>query len=359
LAATALFELLPALVQRTAWVSLAELPTAVQSAPAVAQLARAPAGAELWLKRDDRSSPVYGGTKLRLLEHLLGAALRDGADEVYATGATGSNFTLATALHASRVGLRPGAICFPQPLTADGERNQRALETVARVVQIAHWSLLPLASERERSSASTRGKRAVVLSQVRFSADALLGYVSAGLELAQQVAAGACPPPSVVVLPIGSSATTAGIVAGLALARKIGLWRAPLPRVDAVRIAAWPLSRRARVLSLAQRALARVAELTGQGSLGLPPQALPPVTLVTEQLGAGYPHATAAGTAARQLFERAGLPILDDTYSAKAAAHALHLMRGSGPGPVLLWCTKSSTLPNVGARDRDSEREPL
>lgn len=342
MAATALFELLPALAQRTAWVSLAELPTPLEPAPGVVELAGAKAGAELWLKRDDRSSPIYGGTKLRLLEHLLGAALREGADEVYATGATGSNFTLATALHAPRVGLRPGAICFPQPLTADGECNDRALRAAARVVDIAHWSLLPLSSERERLSAMARGQRAVVLSQVRFSADALLGYVSAGLELAQQVAAGVCPPPLVVVLPIGSAATSAGVVAGLSLAEKMGIWRAPLPRLDAVRIAAWPLSRRARVLSLAQRALARVAELTGQGSLAAPASALPPVSLVTEQLGAGYPHGTPSGTAARQLFESAGLPILDDTYSAKAAAHVLNLIKDRQRGPVLLWCTKSS-----------------
>jgi 1-aminocyclopropane-1-carboxylate deaminase/D-cysteine desulfhydrase-like pyridoxal-dependent ACC family enzyme len=347
LAATALLELLPALAQRTGWVSLAELPTAVQLAPAVVQPARSAPGTELWLKRDDRSSSVYGGTKLRLLEHLLGAALRDGADDVYATGAAGSNFTLATALHAPRVGLRPGAICFPQPLTADGERNHRALVAAARVIEVPHWSLLPIASERERLGALTRGQRAVVLSQVRFSADALLGYVSAGLELAQQVAAGLCPPPSIIVLPIGSAATSAGIVAGVSLARKMGLWHAPLPRLDAVRVAAWPLSRRARVLSLAQRALARVAELAGQPTLALPASELLPVSLVTEQLGAGYPHATPAGAAARQLFESAELPILDDTYSAKAAAHVLKLMESREPGAILLWCTKSSTPQNL------------
>ncbi|HEY6078911.1 MAG TPA: pyridoxal-phosphate dependent enzyme [Polyangiaceae bacterium] len=322
--------------------SLAELPTPLEPTRGVVELVGAASTSELWLKRDDRSSPVYGGSKLRLLEHLLGRAVEQGATDVYATGAVGSNFTLATALHAPRVGLRPGAICFPQPLTAEGERNQSALRSRARVVDIAHWSLLPLAGEAQRLRGIGRRERVVVLSQTGLSSDALLGYVSAGLELAQQVAAGACPPPAIIVLPIGSAATSAGLVAGLSLARKVGLWRGPAPELAAVRIAAWPLSRRARVLALAERALGRLAELAQDGSLALSRAELAPVTLVTGQLGPGYPHPTPAGTQASELFARAGLAILDGTYSAKAAAHALELLRSAKRGPVLLWCTKSS-----------------
>jgi hypothetical protein len=78
-----------------------------------------------------------------------------------------------------------------------------------------------------------------------------------------------------------------------------------------------------------------------------------PVTVVTDQLGPGYPHGTPAGAAARKLFNDAGFPILDDTYSGKAAAHLLATL-GRDPGPVLFWCTKSSAplpepTPRTGA----------
>ena len=109
-----------------------------------------------------------------------------------------------------------------------------------------------------------------------------------------------------------------------------------------MRIAAWPLSRRARVLSLAHKVLAGAAALAADPSLELARSELLSLTLVTDQLGAGYPHPTPAGLAARQLFEQAGFPILDDTYSAKAAAHALDSMQSKQTGPVLFWCTKSS-----------------
>jgi 1-aminocyclopropane-1-carboxylate deaminase/D-cysteine desulfhydrase-like pyridoxal-dependent ACC family enzyme len=337
---TSLFELLPMLRDRVPWLALGDLPTAVEPASALLRACDLPG--ELWLKRDDRSSLVYGGNKVRLLEHLLAAAKAQGANEVYSTGAIGSNFALATALHAPRAGLEPGAICFPQPLTAEGERNHALLAARARLVAVAHWSLLPLEVELVQQRARRAGKRAVVLSQVRFDAEALFGYLNAGLELAQQVAGGLCPAPARIVLPVGSGATTAGLLAGLSLARKLGLWRAAPPTIEAVRIAAWPLSRRGRVLGLAERALAGVARLSGDASLALGRQQLGPLRLVTDQLGAGYPNATSDGNAARRAFAAAGYPILDDTYTAKAAAHLLRREAAASAGPVLFWCTKSS-----------------
>jgi 1-aminocyclopropane-1-carboxylate deaminase/D-cysteine desulfhydrase-like pyridoxal-dependent ACC family enzyme len=325
----ALFDLLPALIGKVPHVPLAELPTRVERAEGVL------GAADIWLKRDDTSSPVYGGTKLRLLEHLLGSARAVGATRVYSSGAVGSNFAEANALHAPRVGLTPGAICFPQPLTEEAERSRRVVQARAHVVEIPHWSLLPLAAERVRRAESG----AQVLSQVTFSAESLFGYVAAGLELALQISSGACPHPERVVLPIGSAATSAGLLAGLSLAKGWGILPGTLT-LCAVRIAAFPLSRRGRVLSLAAAALARLAALTADASLALRKSELLPLTLITDQLGPGYPHATPQGTRAREAFARAGYPILDETYSAKAAAHVLATVGGAGP--VVLWCTKSS-----------------
>ena len=343
---SALFEVLPQLSGRVPWTLLGVWPTPVESGARV--LAESQLSGELWLKRDDLSSPIYGGNKLRLLEHLLAAARAAGDKRVYSSGAVGSNFAVATALHAPRVGLEPGAICFPQPLTPEAEASHRVVQARAHVVEMAHWSLLPLVSERVRRQAEARGERARVLSQVSFEPESLLGYLAAGLELAQQVAQKICPAPTRIVLPIGSAATSAGLLAGLSLARKIGLWQAA-PGLCPVRIASWPLSRRGRVLSLAERLLRRLSELCGDASLGLSRGELLPVTLVPDQLGAGYPHPTPQGLAARAAFERAGYPILDGTYSAKAAAHVLQSLPQVA-GPVLFWCTKSSAaLPDVGS----------
>lgn len=335
---SALFELFPLLRQRVPRVPLAELPTPVEAAPKV--LAGAGRTGELWLKRDDLSSPIYGGNKVRLLEHVFAEALQRGAQRVYSTGAMGSSFALATALHAPRVGLSPFAIAFREASTEETERSHAALSVRAPVVSIAHWSLVPLAAERAKREAQRDQTRAEVLSQVSFSPTSLSGYVSAGLELALQVSSGACAKPSRIVLPIGSAATSAGILAGLSLARRLGIWR-DAPSIEAVRIAAFPLSRRGRVLSLATRTLGVLAQLSGDSRLAFSRRELLPLTVIGDQLGDGYAAPTAAGRAARAVFAEAGYPILDDTYSAKAAAHALAHIHAA-TGPLLLWCTKSS-----------------
>jgi D-cysteine desulfhydrase len=339
---SALDDLFPRLTARAPRASLAVFPSPVEECSSV--LRAAGLGGELWLKRDDACSEVCGGNKVRLLEYLLGRAKARGVARVYSSGAKGSNFALATALHAPRVGLEAGAICFPEMTNPEGEASHRVVCARAQVVEVAHWSLLPLASERVRRQSEARGVPALVMSQVTFEPEALFGYVAAGLELALQVSSGACPMPARIVLPIGSAATSAGIAAGLALSQQLGI----VPRacaIEAVRIAPWPLSRRGRVLKLAERALARLAELVEQPKLSLGSGALPQLSVVTNQLGAGYPHPTPAGARARALFASSGLPILDDTYSAKAAAHLLASV-GDAPGPVLFWCTKSSaTLP--------------
>lgn len=333
---TVLFDFFPRLRGKVPWLSLGVFPTPIEGVTGLL------ASGDVWLKRDDLSSPVYGGSKLRLLEHLLAEA-RDGqATRVYSSGAMGSNFALATALHAPRAGLSPGALCFPQPLTAEAAQSHRLVTARAQVVEVAHWSVLPLATGLLKRAEP----RAIVLSQVTFDPTSLLGYLAAGLELAQQIADGACPLPARVILPIGSAATSSGLLAGLSLARKMGLLRG-VPSVQPVRIAAWPLSRPSRILSLALQSLQRLADLSGDAQLKLGKSELLPLSVVTDQLGAGYPHGTTAGAAARIAFERVGRPILDDTYSAKAAAH---LLAQSGPGPSLFWCTKSSApLPEPSA----------
>ena len=98
----ALLELFPRL--RRPWVSFGSFPTPVQHVTG-----------DVWVKRDDLSSPIYGGNKVRTLEALFGVARSRGKDRIYATGAYGSNHAAATVLHAPRVGLAPGVILFPQP----------------------------------------------------------------------------------------------------------------------------------------------------------------------------------------------------------------------------------------------------
>jgi 1-aminocyclopropane-1-carboxylate deaminase/D-cysteine desulfhydrase-like pyridoxal-dependent ACC family enzyme len=81
--------------------SLGAWPTPLEPA---GPLAKANGLESLWIKREDRSSAVYGGSKVRGLEFLLGGAA---PGTVYVTlGGTGSTHCLAVAVHAAALSQR-------------------------------------------------------------------------------------------------------------------------------------------------------------------------------------------------------------------------------------------------------------
>ena len=74
-------------------------------------------GCGLWVKRDDLTSALYGGNKVRKLERLLADAKEKGAERILTVGAVGSHHVLATAVYGKRAGLAVEAVLVPQPRT--------------------------------------------------------------------------------------------------------------------------------------------------------------------------------------------------------------------------------------------------
>jgi len=354
-----LFELFPKLSERVARVPLGAFPTPVESLRAVVRELGAGDG-DAWIKRDDISSEVYGGNKVRTLELLLGQARALGYARVLATGAFGSNHALATALHAPRVGLEPGALLFPQPVSQAAFLNLRALaESGAELRALPHWSAFPF------GLAWTRFGREPPYVMVPGGATPLgaLGYVSAGLELGRQVAAGQLPAPRRLILAVGSTCTSAGLLVGLAIAAhfRVGFEPATLPRVTSVRVSPWPVTSRLRILRLASRTAHFLRELGGSEVPRLDSAALGARFEVDGRyLGPGYGEPSTAGRQAEALWARLGLPALDGTYSAKAAARVVFGLRAREAGPVLFWSTKSSVpLPGAGRDNGSISEAPL
>ena len=82
-------------------------------------------GERLWTKRDDLTSAVYGGNKVRKLELLFGAARDAGKTRILTLGAVGSHQVVATALYGAREGFTVDAILVPQPASSHAELNVR------------------------------------------------------------------------------------------------------------------------------------------------------------------------------------------------------------------------------------------
>ncbi len=313
-------------------------------------VARLDLAGDVWVKREDLTSPGYGGNKVRTLEAMFGRARAAGATRMWATGAYGSNHAVATVLHARAAELDAGAILFPQPASEPALANASAL-CAARpeVIRIASVIELPFVMARVR-----RRDGAYVMPPGGATPEGALGAMSAAFELAAQAAAGELPWPRRVVVAVGSGCTTAGLLAGFHLAHELGL-APPPPRLTSVRVTPWPISSRLRLANLARATLALVDDLRGASTGTTFAQLVAALAVDGRFLGKGYGKATAAGARTIERMRLAGAPPLDAVYTAKAACALLELAETERP--LLFWSTKSSA-PLPRATDDDLAAAP-
>ncbi|MEW5724157.1 MAG: pyridoxal-phosphate dependent enzyme [Thermodesulfobacteriota bacterium] len=321
-----LFEVFPALEGRVAWRPLIQGPTPVQP---LEKLSRH-LGREVWIKRDDLTSPEYGGNKPRKLEFLLAEARAGGKRLLVTGGGLGTNHGLATAFYGRRLGFQVELDLFAQPVTEHVRRNLKLFHVLRARMRfcgglggfvLRHYLTGPLLR---------RG--AYFIPPGGSSPVGTLGYVDAGLELAGQVKRGEMPEPEAVFAAVGTCGTMAGLLIGLRLG---GLGS----RVIGVRVAT-PLSAHAGAITgLADRTLGLLRRLDPS----LPELDVSEAPLVTDQYGPGYGHPTPAGReAARLAADLEGIR-LDLTYTAKTlAALQAYAAAGPGRGPLLFWHTFSA-----------------
>lgn len=313
-------------------VSLGEYPTPIEHLSALG---------DVWLKREDLASPVYGGNKIRTLETLFADAQARGFKRVVTLGAYGSNQAVACILHGQRLGLETGAVLFPQRATPTAAENMRViLSECDRLRTLRSIATFPLHWLGARWSNDT-----YLVPPGGANPLGALGHTANALEIAEQLNAGVMPTPKHLVVAIGSTCTTAGLLVGLPLAQQLGLWPGDLPEVHAVRVTPWPVTARGMVLKLA-RATAMYLRKIGGPEVKVDPKML---VLNKRHFGWGYARITRGGLAAAKRFSELTAPPLDTTYAAKSGAALLELAENTD-GPILFWCTKSSApLPPIDA----------
>lgn len=331
----ALFRHLPQLARRVPWAALGDWPTPLTELRVD--------GRPLWVKREGESNTRYGGNKVRTLEAWLGYTRARGARRIWAIGAYGSNHAIATVVHARSLGLDAGAILFPQPHSEWAHENASALvASSCKIVRLRSVAEVPFVG----AWIAQREPESIVMPPGGATPIGTLGALSATLELAAQISEGLAPPPARIVVAAGSTCTSAGLLAGFALGRALGVWRWAIPIVHAVRVTPWPVTSRAMIVQLAALTLARIAMLGGPHAPLLRDALIGNARLVVDrhEIGRGYGRMTDRGRSAMQAsLEHGGWPRLDGVYSGKAAAALLRLHR-AGEGPLLFWATKSETL---------------
>lgn len=316
--------------------TLGAYPTPVVRLEPIERACDLPKGVELWCKRDDRTSAVYGGNKVRKLEHLLAEAREENASRIVTVGAVGSHHVLATTLYGRREGFEVEAVLTPQPSTPHVEEVARVDAKLGlRAFPVGSYAGVPLAVARRLRN--RHGKRAYFVPPGGSSVTGSLGYVDAARELAQQIQRKELPRPRCVVAALGSGGTIAGLLVGM---HREGLLVAQdgLPPVElvAVQVVDPPLASAAATLALA---LALERRLGGKLSRVVLATLSGALRVTRAYLGRGYGHATRAGDDATAIAHAAALE-LDSTYTSKAFAGALDEARHRHAGDtVLYWHT--------------------
>jgi 1-aminocyclopropane-1-carboxylate deaminase/D-cysteine desulfhydrase-like pyridoxal-dependent ACC family enzyme len=334
------------LSRSTACLRLAHLPTPVERATWLDST-----GAQAWIKRDDLSSPLYGGGKVRKLEWSLANPPFDDMRPIVSMGGIGSNHLVALALFLGALDRRLHALVFEQPLTEHARTNLAVM--ASRGTQFwyvpARWQL-PLAwLGYQASIRSRRGEVGHSMAPGGSTALGCFGFVTAAFELAEQIEAGLLPRPDTVFVTGGTGGATAGLVLGFALA---GV-RTHVRSVSAVE----PILYNRATLTLKLRTV--LAELNARGLRAPGLNALLRSAGVTwsidhAQVGDRYGAPTQAGEQIAARAAEHGI-VLDPTYTAKCAA-ALRSSQRSGT--ALFWHTHGSQDLSRHVEDDWRERLP-
>jgi len=268
-------------------------------------------GRDVYVKRDDTTPLAMGGNKLRKLEYLAADALAQGADTLITAGAIQSNHVRQTAALAAKLGLGCVAL-LENPIGTDdgnylGNGNRLLLDLFDAKVELVDnldndAEQLQALAERLRSS----GKQPYLVPIGGSNALGALGYVRAGLELAEQINNTGLDF-AAVVLASGS----AGTHSGLALALSEVLPRLP---VIGVTVSRTDEAQRPKVQGLAER----TAELLG---VALPDSFK--VELWDEYFAPRYGEPNAGTLAAVKLLASQEGLLLDPVYTGKAMAGLL------------------------------------
>lgn len=288
-----------------------------------------PFAENLWVKRDDETSAVYGGNKVRKLEFVLADMERAHKKRVVTFGALGTNHGVATSTFCLRQGIPCRVLLFEQPVTRTVLANLRQM--IANDAQLEYVGSLPKTAARFYAMQAFN-RSDYFLPAGGSSPTGCVGFVNAAFELREQIAQGLMPEPDYIVCAVGSSGTLAGLTLGCRLA---GLQS----RVRGVRVAPSHIGPIAICTPGSVAALIkRTQKLLLSHCGAIPALALPAVDLCDDYVGAGYGRATEEGFLATEIFQAQGIT-LEGTYTAKAAAAALQLREAAPNAKVLYWHT--------------------
>lgn len=288
-------------------------------------------GADIWIKRDDIASCIYGGNKCRMMEWIIPDALHRGRQSLITWGALGSNQVLSSVIFGRESGFRDiTAVHNEQPIHPYVKRNFLISSSLG-VKQIfgSNPILYLLKLWWAYFSNLLAGKRPYLIPLLGSSPLSVLSYLDAALELKMQIDAGECPRPDYIFVTVGTGGTAAGLILGAKMLGDIG-------EVIGVRVVekafvnewmiAWEINRALRLLRKMGVQLEDIRISRRD------------INLIHDYMGSGYAESTPEAEEAIKLAGEDNIQ-LDITYTGKTMAALLDFVKEKPDKRFLFWHT--------------------
>ena len=283
-------------------IRLANLPTPLHELP---RLGRELGGPRIYIKRDDLTSLVLGGNKVRKLEFLIADAIQQGCDTVITAGRSQSNHACLTAAAALQSGIHPVLLLFDDHPTTDVGNLfiDRLLNAECRFFPEKEYERVETFLSQVAEELRSKGKHPYIIPIGGASPIGCLGYIFGAKEIKEQLNSMGIWPDVIV-----HASSTGGTLAGLEIGRRLFGLDVPVVTMTVYRPGQELAS---RVVREAEETIAYLGL-----NLTLRPSDL---TIYDQYIGPGYGIVTEETVKTIQLFARTEGIILDPVYSAKAA----------------------------------------
>ncbi len=292
----------PNFVENIPRIRLANLPTPLHELPRLSQELRGP---RIYIKRDDLTSLVLGGNKVRKLEFLIADAIRQGCDTVITAGRSQSNHACLTAAASLQSGIHPVLLLFDDRPTTDAGNLfiDRLLNAECRFFPEKEYERVETFLSQVAEELRSKGKHPYIIPIGGASPIGCLGYIFGAKEIKEQLNSMGIWPDVIV-----HASSTGGTLAGMEIGKRLVGLDVPVVTMTVYR----PGQELAnRVVREAEETIAHLGL-----NLTLRPSDL---TIYDQYIGPGYGVVTEETVKTIQLFARTEGIILDPVYSAKAA----------------------------------------
>ncbi|TDJ35526.1 MAG: pyridoxal-phosphate dependent enzyme [Gammaproteobacteria bacterium] len=315
----------PTLGERLPRMRLANLPTPVR----MVDVQLDSGNRSLSVKCDDLTGIIYGGNKVRKLEYIFARARDKHCRRLATFGAVGSNSALATALYARQSGFECTCFLMHQARTAQIPATlNRHIQNETELVRYGGSYQQRLQTLRD----NLWGRTAWVIPMGGSSWRGTVGFVAAGLELAEQIAVGEISKPDRIYVATGTMGTAIGIALGLAIADLD-------TEVHAVRASDTAITNEHLMKNLTDKTVSMMRQLDDSVPRDLADRTN--IRLRNNYYGGAYARSTPEAEAAIA-FAKEQLDItLESTYTGKAMAALLADLKTPGTEAlnILFWNT--------------------